>query len=347
MLQLYRPDQHFKAKFPLYTSNHDEPKKPTYQYLINGSLIRLNFVELCHHHPSLVIRTATVPHWGGADLVTHSEDVPEKYSKKVTLSNHKLELRFESGVEQLINFLCHTKRLGAILDKRCSRYVCNFCFFFVFGVLNNDTHTHTHKYIYYSLIKASKNHFNMMTSATPSKSTSSILTSESSSLPKIDINLPIENKTTQDEENHPIFVAPPLIDTPIPPSTPDSFVGTPDIVAPSEPIPIRPEMKIEKVKKDEQMKKMKKSFGKTLTFSRKGSSKDMSNSIKDDPDKAWRPVAEVLSQEEIQNLCRKAHHEFRSVRFLESYLEQAIQKIDSVPTFDPKVCLFVCVCCMR
>ena len=43
-------------------------------------------MEVCHHHPALVLKTATVPHWSGADLVTHTKDIPEKFSKKCVRS---------------------------------------------------------------------------------------------------------------------------------------------------------------------------------------------------------------------------------------------------------------------
>ena len=70
-----------------FGSKDDDSKKPAAQYLLNGSVVRLNFVEVCHHHPALVLKTATVPHWSGADLVTHTKDIPEKFSKKCVRSD--------------------------------------------------------------------------------------------------------------------------------------------------------------------------------------------------------------------------------------------------------------------
>mgnify|MGYP007000332749 CR=1 len=47
--------------------------------------------------------------------------------------------------------------------------------------------------------------------------------------------------------------------------------------------------------------------------------------------------ADVLSVEEIGNICSKAHHEFRSVKFLEQYLEDAIQEIPCPTAFAPSL----------
>ena len=112
---------------------------------------------------------------------------------------------------------------------------------------------------------------------------------------------------------------------------------------PASPPPILPP---DREEKKQQKKKKKKNIGfsKTLTFSRKpGSSFDVKNKNKsydeatNDDGGLWLPVADVLSVEEIGNICSKAHHEFRSVKFLEQYLEDAIQEIPCPTAFAPSL----------
>ena len=123
------------------------------------------------------------------------------------LSNHRIELRMEQGLEQLIRIISHCKTLGAILDKRCA-----------------------------ALLESSKNKFNMSESSLASDSS---LPSESSSLPKVRsltrstthfyhhnsntrTQVPIhlhENKKEDTPDNIPAppmpFVPPPHIETPV------------------------------------------------------------------------------------------------------------------------------------
>ena len=120
-------------------------------------------------------------------------------------------------------------------------------------------------------------------------------------------------------------------------TSPDELPASPP---PSLPPPEREEKKENKKKK----KKKNIGFSKTLTFSRKpGSSFDVKNKNKsydeatNDDGGLWLPVADVLSVEEIGNICSKAHHEFRSVKFLEQYLEDAIQEIPCPTAFAPSL----------
>ena len=116
------------------------------------------------------------------------------------------------------------------------------------------------------------------------------------------------------------------------PPSPDFFVASPD-TPPASPPPVVPPKDL--------VKKKKTGFSKTLTFTRKQSSLELKKrksstkkESRDDDGGVWLPVADVLSVEEIGNICAKAHHEFRSVNFLEQYLKDAIQEIPCPTRFE-------------